>query len=494
MVVPTRNEAGNVEPLVAGIADAMKGVPTELIFVDDSTDNTPEILQALADRPPGGLTIHVVHRPEEARNGLGPAAVEGLRLAQGAAVGVMDGDLQHPPDLLPRMLTEMGARDLDLVVASRYTAGGNAHGLSGPARRLVSAVSRRLVQVLFREARKTSDPLSGYFLCRRRAIEGIEFRPVGFKILLELLVCIPEATVADVPLSFGRRGAGSSNASIRQGQLFLSHLYSLLTQVRGSARFWKYAVVGAAGLLVFLGLLIGSRQAGLGIYQAWALAFVVSLFLNWQLNRVITFADVGSPFTEGRARPVYLPVALLGGCANLAVFALLASTAGVPAAAVGGAGAAMILNFVAHRGLLRRPPRIPRVGADQGPLEARVTAALGETVHFIPPDGDQALLASRFGVADPPAELLSAAERRRPVIIAEAPSARPQARRDAGMDAWLGVPVLEGRRYRGLLVAHRHGDPYTADELDSVLRTLRSEARGEVPDQVGFWLPDGDPG
>jgi dolichol-phosphate mannosyltransferase len=494
IVVPTRNEAGNVEPLVTGIAAAVRGIPTELIFVDDSTDETPDVLARLAERPPPGLAVRVIHRPEDARNGLGPAAVEGLRMAEGPAVGVMDGDLQHPPDLLPRMLQEMGAQDLDLVVASRYTRGGSAQGLAGPARRLVSAVSRRLAQVLFREARKTSDPLSGYFICRRSAIEGIEFRPVGFKILLELLVCTPAARVGDVPLTFGKRQAGVSNASIRQGLLFLSHLYSLLTQVRGSARSWKYAVVGTAGLAVFLGLLLGSRMLGLGVYQAWTLAFVVSLFLNWQLNRQFTFADVASPFTVGRARPVYLPVALLGGCANLAVFALLETTAGVPVAAVGGAATAMALNYILHRGLLRRPPRIPRVMANQGPLEARVSAVLGGPVYFIPPEGDQAMLAARFGVADPPAELLSAADRRRPVIIAEAPSTLPQARRDAGMDAWLGVPVLEGRRYVGLLVAHRNGAPYTPDEMDMVLRSLRSEARGEVPDQVGLWLPDGDPG
>jgi dolichol-phosphate mannosyltransferase len=497
VVVPTRNEAGNVEPLVAAIAAAVGNLETEVIFIDDSIDATPEVLERLAASPPTGLVVRVVRRPPERQNGLGPAALEGLKLAEGVAVAVMDGDLQHPPGLLPEMLAALREHDLDLVVASRYKSGGSAAGLSGPARRLVSAVSRRFVQLLFREARKTSDPLSGYFICRRGALDGLEFRPIGFKILLEILVCTPNAEVGEVALRFGRRQAGISNASMAQGWLFMRHVFSLLTQVRGSARFWKYAAVGGVGLAVFLGLLFGGHAVGLGAFQAWALAFVVSLFLNWQLNRVVTFADVASPFTPGRSRAtyrqVYLPVAVLGGCANLLVFALLIPRLSVVLAGVGGAFAAMLVNFVAQRGLIRRPPRRQVAPAGLNPIEARVSSLLGGTVRVFPPGADQDMLSRTFGYADVPSELVGAGERRKPALVAEAPSRIPQARHDIGMSAWLAIPMMEGHRFLGLLVAHRQGDPYTADELDLVLRSLRIESREAVPETASLPVPGGKP-
>lgn len=486
VVVPTRNEAGNVQPLVAGIAAAVGDLPTEVIFVDDSSDETPAILERIAAEPPAGLVVRVIQRPLERRNGLGLAAVEGLKQAGGLAVAVMDGDLQHPPELLPRMLTALREGEADLVVASRYAPGGSARGLSGPARRLVSGLSRRFAQVLFREARKTSDPLSGYFLCRQLTIDGLEFRPIGFKVLLEILVCTPAAVVTDVPLRFGTRGDGASNASINQGWLFLKHVATLVLQVRGSARFWKYALVGGAGLTVFLGLLVGGYRVGLGAFQAWALAFVVSIFLNWQLNRVFTFADVASPFTPGRSRPVYLPVALLGGCVNLVVFAVLLPRLGLPLGGVGGAVAAMALNFLAQRGILRRPPRITPAATDSSPIETRVSALVEGAVRVFGPDADLAEIAEAYGQADVPAELLGAAERRKPALVAEAPSRVPQARNDIGMSAWMGVPMIEGRRYLGVLVAHRQGSPYSAEELDTVLRSLRIESRSEVPELAGL--------
>ena len=109
---------------------------------------------------------------------------------------------------------------------------------------------------LFTEARRSTDPLSGFFLCRRALVDGIEFRPVGFKILLELLVLLPrEVRVEDVPLQFMRRERGSSKASARQGLLYLRHLRSLFLDVKGSARRWKFGLVGLSGVAVFLPLL-----------------------------------------------------------------------------------------------------------------------------------------------------------------------------------------------------------------------------------------------
>lgn len=479
VVIPTRNEADNVPVLVERLAAVLAGVPTELIFVDDSSDETPTVLEGLAAAPPQGVVIRVMHRPPERQTGLGSAAAEGLGVAAGQLVAVMDGDLQHPPELLPRMVRELEQRELDLVVASRYLPGGSSRGLNGPARVLVSWISKEVARLLFREARKTSDPLSGYFLCRRSAIEGLEFRPIGFKILLEVLVCASNTRVGDVPLTFAERHAGRSNASMAQGVAFLRHLWSLLVYVPGSARRWKYATVGAAGLAIFLGILVLTSHLGVGPHVAWLLAFATSLFLNWQLNRLVTFADVSSPFTPGR-RPLYLPSALVGGAANLAVFTVLVAHTGVLTAGLGGALVAMAVNYLVQRRLLGRPPRI--VAARTGPrhpLVDLVAPLVNAGVDFLSPPVDEVgLYTMEIGrMVRPPKELLRAAETRKALLLAEAPSAKPQARTDVGVSAWMAVPVMEGSHLAGLLVLHREGRPFGGDELDTVLRALAAHRR-----------------
>ena len=275
---------------------------------------------------------------------------------------------------------------------------------------------------------------------------------------------------------------------------FVRHVYSLVVHVPGSARLWKYATVGSTGLAIFLGLLLLGRSLGLGAFECWALAFTVSLGINWQVNRTFTFADVSSPFTPGRSRPVYLPVALVGGCANLIVFTALLGRYGLLTAGIGGAATAMLINYLVHRSLLRRPPRLtPREGtptAQQALLDRIRQIVPGEAL-MLPADADEDVLAVAFShTVAPPEELLKAAARRHPILIAEAPSHIAQPRRDVGLSAWMGVPVLEGRRYLGLLVLHRQGTPFTAEELAQLLGSLRSTAREALPPLYPLLVPD----
>ena len=101
IIVPTRNEAGNVEKLLDSIKHAVKGTPVEVIFVDDSTDETPQVVEGAKDKFPG-LNVRLIHRlPEERVGGLGGAVVAGLYAAKAVYACIMDGDLQHPPKLLP---------------------------------------------------------------------------------------------------------------------------------------------------------------------------------------------------------------------------------------------------------------------------------------------------------------------------------------------------------------------------------------------------------
>src|SRR4051794_14235640 len=144
VLVPTRNEAENVEPLLARLGAALDGLPAEVIFVDDSDDATPEVVaSAMRARPgTGPLEVSLLHRPPGARDGgLGGAVVAGLARARGTWACVMDGDLQHPPEAILAMLAAAEMHEATLVIASRYGDGGDAAGLSSGTRRLLSRVA-----------------------------------------------------------------------------------------------------------------------------------------------------------------------------------------------------------------------------------------------------------------------------------------------------------------------------------------------------------------
>lgn len=225
LVVPTRNERANIEPLVAEIRAALAGLPWELVVVDDSTDGTDALVARLAAADPA---IRLLHRTENT-GGLAGAVVAGFALARGDYVCVLDGDLQHPPARIPALLAEAERTGADIVIASRYRPGGSAGGLAGPLRRFYSWGLKELTRACFpRRLAGITDPLGGFFLVRRIVLEGVALRPVGYKILLEVLVRCPWRRVAEVPYRFRPRRAGSTKADLRQGLRFLRHLGILL--------------------------------------------------------------------------------------------------------------------------------------------------------------------------------------------------------------------------------------------------------------------------
>ena len=223
LVVPTRNERDNIPLIVDRVAQALGSISYELIFVDDSDDETPgEIVHAMAIDP----CVRMIHRDVlEREGGLAMAVVTGIRQARGSFIGVIDADLQHPPELLQTMLAV--AEDADIVVASRYIPGGSSAGLDGIYRQLVSRGSRLAAAALFSRVRACSDPMSGYFLFRREVIEGVDLCPVGFKILLEVLVRGNWTRLSEIPYRFGEREMGQSKANIEQGVAYLQHLREL---------------------------------------------------------------------------------------------------------------------------------------------------------------------------------------------------------------------------------------------------------------------------
>src|SRR5690349_9680715 len=287
MVIPTRNEAGNIEPLLMRIHQALKGISAEVVFVDDSTDETPEVIRKLQEWFP--LPIKLIHRPKEARkNGLGGAVVEGFKATQGTWMGVMDADLQHPPEMLPRLLRHAQKTGSDIVMGSRLAPGGDSSSL-GFTRNLISHVFAWTTRIAFPQRLwNVTDPLTGFFLTRRAALQVDELQPDGFKILLEILVSHPHLKVSEVAIQFGHRNAGESKASVKETVKFFQGLYRL--RMAGNANFVRFLIVGLTGLVVNSGALYAFTElAGINYIISAAIATQVSTLWNFGLTETWVF-------------------------------------------------------------------------------------------------------------------------------------------------------------------------------------------------------------
>lgn len=254
VLVPTRNEAGNVAPLVSRLEDVLRPLDAEVLFVDDSTDATPEVVSRVASE--AGVAVRLLHRAESDRvGGLGGAVIAGLRDTSAPWVVVMDGDLQHPPETVADLLkVAAGTPGLDLVVASRYAGGGAADGLASPFRGLVSRATTAAAEVAFpRRLSGVSDPMTGFFAVRRDAVDVAALRPQGFKILLEILARGPQLRVVEIPFVFAARGEGKSKATAREGWRYVSRLAALRLRSQPElAALLRFAAVGGTGVLVNL--------------------------------------------------------------------------------------------------------------------------------------------------------------------------------------------------------------------------------------------------
>ena len=299
VIVPTRNEAGNIATLLDRLQSALIGQVAEVLFVDDSSDDTPRVIeQSACDFP--GLEIRLLHRaPEQRTGGLGGAVVAGLQAARAPFACVMDGDLQHPPELVPVLLQTAHERGADIVVASRRVAGSEVNGLN-LARNLISKSLDLAGRVLFfRELRGVSDPLTGFFLVRTAALNLETLHPRGFKILMEILVRHPALVKTEIPFTFGERLAGKSKASATEVFRYLSLLWTMRFG-EASLRFLGFALVGASGILVnSAAVAFFTELLGVQYLASAGLGTVVSTTWNFGLSEYLVFA---SPVHTGVGR------------------------------------------------------------------------------------------------------------------------------------------------------------------------------------------------
>ena len=303
LIIPTYNERDNVAEIVAQLTtllDKSFSDDYELILVDDnSPDQTWKIAQGLTGRYP---QLQVMRRQSE--RGLSSAVIRGWQIAGGEILGVIDADLQHPPEVLIKLL-QATLSSADLAVASRHVEGGGVSDWS-LIRRFLSRGAQVLgLLVCPAVVGRVSDPMSGYFMVRRSAIAGPKLNPKGYKILLEVIGRGNISKISEVGYVFQERNSGESKVTWKQYIDYLSHLVSL--RMRRSAtnrhrknpqkfpieRFVRYGLVGFSGVFVDMAILyLLTTQLGWGLTRSKIIAAEVAIISNFFWNDAWTFADI----------------------------------------------------------------------------------------------------------------------------------------------------------------------------------------------------------
>jgi len=322
VVIPTYNEAENIELLLSEIVRCLEASGLEnfevIVVDDDSPDGTWRIVERFSARD---SRVRLIRRVGE--RGLGTAILRGLREALGEYVVVMDADFQHPPSLIPRMIEVARSGGYDIVVASRYTRGGGVRGWSLP-RRAISLGALLLAWLLVPESRRTRDPISGFFALKKSSVRLEGVRGLGFKVLLEILASNPGARVADVPYVFEPRRAGSSKLGLRDMALYTLQVLSVSSLPR-------FALVGASGIPVNLGVMALALRAGAPVDIASVLGIEASIAWNYSWHEVWTFKtrfSGGLRAVLGRYLGYHASV-LLGALAQYATMRILYTLLGV---------------------------------------------------------------------------------------------------------------------------------------------------------------------
>jgi dolichol-phosphate mannosyltransferase len=289
LVLPTYQEKFNIQPIVELLSTELDKVlrgAYELIIVDDdSPDLTWQVALDLVTEYP---QLQVIRRTTE--RGLATAVVRGWQAAQGEVLGVIDADLQHPPEILGKLwqAIEQGA---DLATASRNVEGGGVSEWS-MLRRILSRGAQILGLVILPEAiGRLSDPMSGYFLVTRKALTDKVLSPLGYKILVEVVGRGDIAKIAEVGYEFQERQSGDSKVTAKQYVEYIRHLLRL--RWSRSQRFLMFLAVGLSGVVVDMTILyLLHHNLDLPLTRSKILAGEVAIINNFLWNDRWTFSDV----------------------------------------------------------------------------------------------------------------------------------------------------------------------------------------------------------
>jgi len=314
IIIPTLNERENLPVLIGKLQEAMEGRRYELVIVDDdSEDGTWQVAEEFSQRYGN---IRVIRRIN--RKGLSSAITEGFLLGKGKYVAVLDADLQHDHALIGAMLEEIG--DCDLVIGSRYMNQKSVPGWDSWRSRL-SRAGTMMAQKLLKQ--KISDPMSGFFMIRRKIIQEIapQLFDQGYKILFDILISRPDLKIKELPYDFKARLYGTSKLTAAVMFDFADLLISRAIPSRFNFQFIRYGVVGASGVVIHL-LTLYLLHAVIGLQYPVSLAFAIetAMVSNYILNNQWTFKEhrfFGLQWWKGLFN--YNLACLLGSAFNLGI-------------------------------------------------------------------------------------------------------------------------------------------------------------------------------
>lgn len=364
VILPTYNEAENIQAVITAIQAALREVPHHEILVvdDDSPDGTWQIASDLGHHD---RRIRCHRRLQE--RGLASAIFDGLARAQGEVLVVIDADLQHDPEVIPSLVAAL--KRADVAVASRYTSGGGTSSWSA-VRCWMSRLATSLGQWAL--GSRITDPMSGFFALRRRVFRDVreQLRPRGFKALLEILSKARNAEVTEVPYTFRPRQAGTSKLGAEVVVDYLLSLIELRSRSLISAQFLSYCLVGLSGVFVQLGSLAalqfvfsrffsGSLSGSSLDSLALAMAILIAMVSNFALNNAWTFRhNKLSRSALGIGLLRFIAVSSVGAVLNHACSMAIHRGTGIELVwtSLVGIAAATLWNYALNRLLIWREP------------------------------------------------------------------------------------------------------------------------------------------
>jgi len=295
LVLPTYNESAHIDAIVEQLIAVLRGIPAlryEIIIVDDnSPDRTWEKALQLSHKFP---QVHAIRRQDQ--RDVSTAVLRGWQIARGEVFAVMDADLQHPPETIAELWRAM-RRGADLAVASRNVEGGGVSDWTLP-RRIVSRCAQLIGLVVLPEVTgKVSDPMSGYFMVRRSALEGRELHPLGYKILVEVLARGAVEKISEVPYVFRETPHRPSKHSAAVFAQYLQHLIRIRIHLLKTSTFVRFCIVGASGTLIdtaMLFLLSDPRTLNWNLTGSKIIAAELALTNNFIWNDLWTFGKFSS--------------------------------------------------------------------------------------------------------------------------------------------------------------------------------------------------------
>lgn len=220
LVIPTYKEAKNIPELTKRIAAVdFAGRAFEVIMMDDnSEDGTKNIIADLQQVYPW---LKLVTRTKD--KGLSAAVIDGFTMARYPQLVCMDADLSHPPEKIPELLAALENDSADMVIGSRYIAGGSADGKWPIARKGISFVAAFAARSLL--PINVQDPLSGFFAVKRdKCFSGGKLEAIGWKICLEIMIKANCKRIKEIPIHFSKRFEGYSKLNSKVIMSYLKQL------------------------------------------------------------------------------------------------------------------------------------------------------------------------------------------------------------------------------------------------------------------------------